>query len=133
MFCWLEWQAIPSHLSWKTCAHNCQYFYDPFNKKKETIIKVALSWESCLPMFCSLIEIPKRKKEKKYHALVLCLSIVFCGTKITKKGEGKMGMCVLCKTPKHYTWDLGLHPWLTLCNALLLRHCMTQRFFIYTF
>jgi hypothetical protein len=33
-------------------------------KNRETIIKVALSWESCLAMFCSLIEISKRQKEK---------------------------------------------------------------------
>jgi len=32
-FCRLEWQAIPSHLSWQTWAHNCQYLYDPFLKK----------------------------------------------------------------------------------------------------
>jgi hypothetical protein len=34
VFCWLEWQVIPSHLSWQTWAHNCQYSNDPFFKKK---------------------------------------------------------------------------------------------------
>jgi hypothetical protein len=33
VFCWLEWQVIPSHLSWQTWAHNCQYSNDPFLKK----------------------------------------------------------------------------------------------------